>query len=249
MKRKGWLIPILVFSIFILFLFSYQQRQDVVSFADTTTLTPILWRKNSADITRVVYSSQGKTIDAYRENENWIISDSKQRSADALYIYNVITPFMEPLFEQMVEKDPTDLTLYGIDERSASLTLYDTQEHEYTLKKGKMATKTSTYVYAPLTNTVYTMNPSAFDKISISPDEWESKKLITFEMEDVAKINLVYKGNYATLFPIKDEKGIVFTSPKLDNTLVNAFINFLETTRIQGSITKNANPLVQSIWF
>ena len=248
MKRKGWLVPIVVFLISIIFLFSYQQKQEVVSFADTTNLPPIIWSEKSTDIVKVTYEAAGKVTEAVREEDTWSLSTSNNRKADALYIYNVITPFLEPLFEQVVEVSPSDLTNYGIDDMASSITLYDEAGHEYKLLKGKAFSEKSDYVYAPLTDTVYTMSNTAFGSISTNSNDWGSKELLNFELTNVKKINLTYKGHAATLMPTITENGIALASEELDNRLANEFMNFLQTAKIQSFITEEANEHVLSVY-
>ena len=248
MKRKGWLIPIVVFLVSIIFLFSYQQNQDVVSFADTTDLPPIIWSEKSTDIVKVSFEATGKAIEAVRQEDTWSLSTSNNRKADALYIYNAITPFLEPLFEQVIEASPNDLTKYGIDEVSSSITLYDQEDHEYKLLKGKAFDDKSDYVYAPLTNTIYTISNSAFCNISTNPNEWGSKELLTFELTNVQKIDLTYKGHGATLVPVVNGNEITLTSEELDDRLANEFMNFLQTAKIQSFITEEASAHVLSVY-
>ena len=125
MKRKGWLIPIIVFFVSFVSLIFYQKRQDINTFADTTNMTPILWSESVADITKVVYKHSGQQLVASREGDNWFITEPIKAEGDALYIYNVISAFKEPLFEEMIEVSLTHQTSYGIDELSSSITLYD----------------------------------------------------------------------------------------------------------------------------
>ena len=248
MKRKGWLVPIIVFLISIIFLFSYQQKQEVVSFADTTNLPPILWSEKSTHIVKVSFASTGKVIEAVRDEDNWKLSTSDNRKADALYIYNVMTPILEPLFEQVIEASHTDLTQYGIDDIASRITLYDADGHDYQIIKGKAFDEKSDYVYAPSTDTIYTMNHSAFSNISTNPNDWSSKELLSFEFANVEKINLTYKGHGATLIPITTERRVTLTSEELDERLANEFMNFLQTTKIQSFITEDANEHVLSVY-
>ncbi len=248
MKRKGWLVPIIVFLISFVFLFSYQQKQEVVSFADTTNLPPIIWSEKSTHIVKVSFASAGKVIEAVREEDNWKLPTSDNRKADALYIYNVMTPFLEPLFEQVVETSPTDLTQYGIDDIASCITLYDANGHDYQIIKGKAFDEKSDYVYAPSTDTIYTMNNTAFRNISTNPNDWSSKELLSFEFANVKKINLTYKGHGATLIPITTESGVTLTSEELDERLANEFMNFLQTTKIQNFITEDADERVLSVY-
>ena len=146
MKRKGWFIPILVFVLSFSILFFYQKFQNPVSLATTTELSPILWSKASADIHKVIYSSGGKQIEVVRQNDKWVLSHLNNQYADDLYIYSILENFSQPVFEKVIEINPTNLDLYGIDEDSPTLTLYDADDHEYTLIKGNARDDLTDYV-------------------------------------------------------------------------------------------------------
>ena len=248
MKQKGWFIPIIVFFISIIFLFFYQQKQDVVSFADTTDLPPITWSKNSTDIMKVTYEAAGKVMETVRNENDWILSTSNNRKADPLYIYNVITPFIEPLFEQIIAISPSNLESYGIDGMASSITLYDVEGNDYKVIKGNAFDEKSDYVYVPLTDSVYTMSNTAFGSISTNPNDWTSKDLVNFELDDLSKIDLVYKGHAATLVAVSTQHGISLTSNELDDRLANEFMNFLQTAKIQSFITEEATDHVLTVY-
>lgn len=240
MKRKGWAIPILVFFISLGILFSYQKLQDVNSLAATTDLPPILWSKAPSDITKILIQNGEQTIEAYYENDTWYTSKPSSMKADSLYIYNLLTPFVEPNFDTVVEDEPADLTIYGISDASPSITLYDKDEHEYTLIKGKNADNTSDYVYSPLSHTVYTMQKTAFSNISTDTTKWRAKELFTFNAEDVTKITLNYNHKNYALFPKSTDEGLIFTSDYIESNKATAFVSFLETSKVENFITDSA---------
>ena len=255
MKRKGWLIPILVFVVSFVSLIFYQKRQDINSFADTTNMPPILWSKSVADVTKIIYEHSGDKIVASRNGDDWFISEPVEAQGDALYIYNVISSFKEPLFEEIVEASPSDLTIYGIDELSSSITLYDKEGHEYVLIKGNITPNgLNHYVYSPLSNTVYTMPQSAFGNIKSDVNSWRNKELLNFKKEDVTKIQLTLHGQSYTIHPNtanSEQTDLVsFEAQGLDTNITNTFVSFLETTKIQKFITDNPdNTILEAYGF
>ena len=241
MKRKGWLIPILVFIVSFISLIFYQKRQDITSLAATTNMTPILWSKSASDITKVIYKHSGQELVATREGDNWLISKPIQTQGDALYIYNVISAFKQPQFEELIEVSPTNLESYGIDELSSSITLYDKEGHEYVLIKGNASDSLNDYVYSPLSDTVYTMSQSAFGPIKSDTNSWRNKELLNFSKNNVEKIILTLHGQTYTLFPEETFNGqetqIIFTAQNLNSNITTNFVSYLETTKIQKFIT------------
>lgn len=244
MKHKGWLVPIIVFIISLIGLIFYQQRQDITSFADTTNLPPILWSKAPADITKVTISLSGHEVTVSRIDNDWFIDEPFATKGDSLYIYNIISAFVEPKFESVIDSEPTNLSQYGIDESSSTITLYDKDRQDYVLKKGKTLDEKTTYVYAPLSDTVYTMSETAFTNISTDINNWRCKDLFNFNRNDVAHITLHHKGQSYNLLPshIEDtDLPLSFTSHNLSSNFIDSFISFLETSKIQNFITDEAD--------
>ena len=248
MKRKGWVIPILVFIFSFSGLFFYQKSQGSVSLASTTELPPILWSKSSSTINKITYSLGNKSISVTQKDSSWFLTDSN-KPADDLYVYSILSHFSEPVFKEVIEISPKELTRYGIDDTSPVLTLYDNEEHEYTLIKGNAIDDSLDYVYAPLSDTVYSMATSTFANLKIAQTEWLSKQLLNFNLEDITKICFDYKSTGATLTPTTLEDGtITFTSSNINDNLAAEFVHFLQTSKIEQFISDNANAHVLEVY-
>ena len=248
MKRKGWFVPILVFIISFSGLFFYQRNQNSISLASTTDLPPILWSKSSSNINKITYSLGDKSISVTQKDSSWLLTNT-QKHADDLYIYNILSHFSEPVFNKVIEISPKDFSCYGIDASSPTLTLYDNEDHEYTLVKGAAIDSNSDYVYAPLSNTIYSMNASTFSNLKINETEWVDKKLLNFNIEDVTKICFDYKSIQATLLPtISNNNAVTFTSQNISDNLANEFVHFLQTSKIEQFISSNVNAHVLEVY-
>ncbi|MBP3886458.1 MAG: DUF4340 domain-containing protein [Cellulosilyticum sp.] len=249
MKRKGWVVPILVFIFSLSILCFYQKNQATVSFANTTDIPPILWSESPSNINKITYSYGSKIIKAAYKDSSWTLCDYNNQKVDDLYIYNILNNFSEPIFNQVIEVSPKDLSLYGIDDSCPTLSLYDTEGNEYTLMQGDKIDDSLSYVYAPLSDTVYSMDTSIFSNLKISEVDWLNKQLLTFKLEDVASISFSYKSLQATLTPTKSDDGtIAFTSNNINDTLAAEFVHFLQTSKIEHFIASSANEHVLNIY-
>ena len=248
MKRKGWVVPILVFIISFSSLFFYQKSQGSVSLASTTELPPILWSKSSSTINKITYSLGNKSISVTHKDSSWYLTDSNKQ-ADDLYIYNILSHFTEPVFNKVIEISPKELTNYGIDDLSPVLTLYDNEDHEYTLIKGDAIDSSLDYVYAPLSDTVYSVDTSTFANLKIAETEWLNKQLLNFNIEAITKICFDYKSIQATLMPTTSEDGtITFTSSNISDNLSAEFVHFLQISKIEQFISDNANAHILEVY-
>ncbi|MBU3803233.1 MAG: DUF4340 domain-containing protein [Candidatus Cellulosilyticum pullistercoris] len=248
MKRKGWLIPILVFVLSFSILFFYQKSQSNVSLATTTELPPILWSKTPTAINKVTYSIGGKQIEVTRQNDKWVLSNLNNKHADDLYIYSILENFTQPIFEEVIEINPASLTQYGIDETCPKLTLYDHDGNEYTLIKGDAIDNLTDYVYAPLSNTVYSMQNTNFTSLKSEETDWLNKQLLDFDLANVTKISFSYKSIQATLTPSLVDNEVTFTSNNINDLLAAEFVHFLQTSKIEQFITDNAPDHVLNVY-
>ena len=244
MKRIGWTIPIIFFSICIVGLFSYQHKQQVL---DQKSL-PIMasddiflniWSNTATDVTQVTYTVNDKLIYAKRTEDSWYLPDLNNRLADSGYIYNSISPFLNPVLNNPTVVNSEDLSDYGIDNLSPKIKFYTSTGDMLEVVKGNSFDECYDYVYIPSTETIYTMDNTAFLNLTISPDAWLSKEILDFEPSNVALVDLVYKGHAATLTPIVKDNSISFDSQQFDETLSNEFIDFLTTLQIDKFITAN----------
>ena len=244
MKRIGWVIPIIFFSVCIVGLFSYQNKQQItspraISVASSDDLTLNTWSNSATDISQVTYSVNDKLIYAKRSEDSWYLPDFENRFADSGYIYNLITPFLNPVLNNPTSVSSDNLLDYGIDNLSPKLKLYTNSGDMIEVVKGNPFDNYSDYVYIPSTETIYTMSNNAFSSLTVSPDKWLSKEILDFDESNVSQVNLVYKGHAATLTPVNIDDGTTFDSNQFDEKLSNEFVTFLKGLHIDKFITSN----------
>ncbi|MDF2615123.1 MAG: hypothetical protein K0S71_2909 [Clostridia bacterium] len=241
MKRKGWFIPILIFFISISGLVFYQKRQDAHSYAAQANLPPILWSESPADINQVIFSEYGHEVQALRSSRDWELSKPISSKADNLFIYNIILSFKEPSFDTVIDIDPVNLRDYGIDELSPTLKLYTKDNESYELIRGNFADALHYYVYSPMSNTIYTMQKSAFENIHSDLTMWRDKDLLAFNKKDIQNIELTYNNVLHTITPTRLADSVSFKSETLDEKTLNHLVDFLESCTIKDFITDTAD--------
>jgi len=248
MRRRSLIIPILVFIIAFTTLSFYQKSQNTETLASTTDLPPVLWSKTTAEISKVVYRINDKEIVAERQENDWLLSSINNKKADSLYIYTTISSFLEPHFKEVINTVSNDLTVYGIDDKAPVLTLYDINGNDYSIIKGTDIDSTLTYVYTPISNTVYTMESELFSSLSLSESDWLNKELLGFNLEDVHKVIFSYKGLETTLLPTITENDIIFKGTNLNSELSKKFMSFLQNSKVEQFITDNASEHILQVY-
>ncbi len=241
MKRRGWLIPILFFFISITGLLFYQKDQYTHSFAVPTHLPPILWSETPVNITRIYLSEKGQQIEAAIDSGDWVLTSPIAARADSSLIYHIIQTFKEPQLTKVVDTDPENLSEYGIDETSFNLKLYTKDNHIHELIRGSLADGSYYYVYAPMSNTIYTMPISTFDNFHAELNVWRDKSLVYIKEKDIEKIELAYEDTYYTLYPAQTIDGPVFKDDRLDEKALKNLIGFLTTCKVKHFITDTAD--------
>lgn len=244
MNRKGWLTPILVFIICISFLLTYQAKQGGTSLARTVDAPLSPWNIDISHINQIEFKEANKIITAVFNDTGWQLLEYAKLPLDATYLYNILFNFSNPQLLEEVTTDIADLTKYGIDKFSKSITLYDASLSKYELICGKEASDSTYYVYSPTTNTVYTMHKEAFDSLSYNLSTWRSKDYLNFNADTTSKIKIYTPTGTFVLEAATVNNTSTFTSPNLSQEHIDTIINFLNTTRITTFIVDEASPSV-----
>lgn len=240
MKRKGWLPPILVFLICLTCLLWYQNSQHATFLASTSDLPQLPWSKEVSDITKVEITLSDKTISVNRQENNWVITAPLASNANNTYVYDVISMFNNPTFNTTVETTITDLKLYGVDDFSKSITLFDTKGNAYEVICGKEADASSYYVYVPIAHSIYTMDKKAFDTISLNLTDWRDKNYLYFNPDSTSKIVIGINGMAHTILKENINNKAVFTSDTLLVEQVDNLLLFLKTSKVQDFVIDHA---------
>ena len=244
MKRIGWIFPIVFFSVCIVVLFSYQNKQKLISpraisVASSDDFSFNIWSTNATDISQVTYTVNNKLIYAKRTEDNWYLPEIQNSLADSGYIYNLMTPFLNPVLNNPILVNSDELLDYGIDKLSPKIKLYTNSGDMLEVIKGSAFDDASDYVYVPSTESVYTMSNTAFQDLTTSSDKWLSKEVLKFESNNVAQVDLVYKGHAATLTPVTNNNNTTFDSQQFNEYLSNEFVTFLKGLHIDKFITSS----------
>lgn len=249
MKRKGWFVPIIVFFICMGFLFAYQQNQFSSSHATPSDMPPILWSTTPDAIKKIIVKENGKTIEAVKKDLDWKLVSDTYTNANDFYILTILSNFKEPKLLSVVTSDNSNLAEYGIDQFSKTIILYDENDNAYELICGDLASSNSYYVYSPFSGSVYTISKETFDAITSHPLDWRDLNYLYFDKKSTSKISITYQGEDHIIEAIPSaNNNVTFTSTTLSKESVDAFILFLESTRIKGFITDSATENVLSTY-
>ncbi len=144
MQKKGWGFPLIIFAISTALLFYYTSTQTYSSMAQTIVNQNI---NNGlpTEITAVKFSHYNESINIKLKSDEWIITSHSNTIADTSYIYNTLSSFINPANLEFVLDYP-DLEEYGISQTSKKITLYDKDDKEFTLTRGKSASNSHYYV-------------------------------------------------------------------------------------------------------
>ncbi len=186
MKRIGWAVPIIFFSVCIAGLFSYQNKQQIsvsrsLPILASENMDSNIWSNSATDVTQVTYTINDKLIYAKRFDNSWYLPDFNNRLADSGYIYSSISPFLNPVLHNPILINDMDLPDYGIDDLSPTIKFYTTSGEILEVVKGKAFDESYDYVYIPNSETIYTMNNTAFSNLSVSTQDWLSKAILNFD--------------------------------------------------------------------
>lgn len=245
MRRKGWLIPVLVFFICIVVLIFYQNNKTSELLATPSDNTPILWQENITDINGLTFIQGDTTITATKVKGIWHVFDNKGRyEADSTYIYNILSGFISPKLHTLEDPDPKVLSLYGISNYSKKIILYNNNNHSYEIICGN--TFDENHYYVCINNNVYTLNKEYFDIIDEDIFKWRNKNILNFNEKDYAKIYVSYNNALHTLIASENDTGISFVCQSLSSDQIEDLLTYLKALRVQDYLIDHPDDLLIS---
>lgn len=238
LKRKGWFIPVLVFFTCIISLVFYQNNRNHQVLATTSESSPILWQENITDINKLMFSQGNIKITAIRLEDAWHVLDNKNvYEADSVYIYNILSGFVSPKLNSLVEPNPKDTSLYGITNYSRKISLYDSDDNQYEIVCGDSFDENHYYVL--INNNIYTLSKESFDIMDQNIFVWRNKNILSFNQSDYSKIYISYNNTLHTLIPSKENGASTWKCDTLDPNTIEDVLTYLKGLRVDHFLIDN----------
>lgn len=231
LKRKGWFIPVLVFFTCIIALVFYQNNRNHQVLATTSESSPVLWQEDITDINKLMFSQGNIKITAIRLEDSWHVLDNRNvYEADSVYIYNILSGLVSPKLNSLVDPDPTDMSLYGINDYSRKVTLYDKDDNQYEIVCGDSFD--GNHYYVLIDNNIYTLSKQCFDIMNQNIFVWRNKNILSFNESDYSKIYISYNNSLHTLIPSKNNEASGWKCDTLDAHTVEDILTYLKGLRV-----------------
>ncbi len=243
LRRKGWFIPVFVFITCIIALVFYQNNRTHQVLATTSDSSPILWQEDITNINKFVFSQGNLNITAFRYEDTWrVVSSKDSYEANSVYIYNILSGFISPKINSLVDPNPKDISLYGINNYSRKITLYDNDKNQYEVICGDSFN--DNYYYVLINDSIYTLSKEYFDIINSNVFVWRNTNLLSFNENDYTKIYISYNNSLHTLIPSNKGTESPWKSDTLDANTVEHILIYLKALRVNDFIIDNADQVL-----
>ncbi len=199
-----------------------------------------------------IFSPKGKEINLYLSNSQWYISP-ENFDVDEEYLTQLTNLIANFEIVEFVSKS-IGLSQFEIDEKNRSkLTIYYNDNKLQTIFFGKFApTKKHTYIQIPDDKSIYLCKGNFYFVLNKTKDKIRSKKILSFNNEEILSINWTENGKIYSIYPLEDLKsnfkwGVSWAENKEANpsTVKNflLLLNPLYTIEFLSNTTPKVNPL------
>ncbi|WP_058485849.1 DUF4340 domain-containing protein [Defluviitalea phaphyphila] len=215
---KKILPTILAIIMFIGVFIYYKNFQQKMASNNTDIL---LWEEDQNKIVSIDILNEDEKISIKRNGANWDIVYPINYPANDFLITNIISTFSFPTANELVEENPKDLSIYGLDSPIKSITLTNDENISNTLSFGNIAPFSKGY-YILYDNKVYTASSSLLDNIPFDVNSLRDKKLFSFNEEYVKKVVIQSKDSTLTL---SEEENLTPFISSLSSKIIKEFIS------------------------
>lgn len=220
------ILPTLIALGLFIAVFAYYQYFQKEKLTEETKET-LIWQEEQNKITEIDILGEDQSIKIKRNGTTWDIASPIEYPANSYTIETILSRFSSPKSNGLVEENPKDLSVYGLNAPSKSITLTDDAGSSNTLSLGNTAPLgKGYYVLDNNAKKVYTMNASLWDEIDLDVNSLRDKSLLSFSEEYVEKIEIK---NNDTAFSITSKEEDLLTrwysdNQELDEVKVNTFL-------------------------
>lgn len=220
------ILPTLIALGAFILVFAYYQYFQKEKLAKEDQKTHI-WQEDQNKITEIEISGENQAIKIKRKGSTWDIASPIEYPANSYTIDTILSNFSSPEVNGLVEENPKDLSIYGLDPPVKNITLTTDEGVSRALSLGYSAPLgKGYYVLDQDTKKVYTMAASLWSEVSLEVNSFRNKNLLSFDEEAVSKIEIK---NNDTTFTITSKEEDLNTrwysgDKKLNEVKINTFL-------------------------
>ncbi len=208
-----------------------------------------LLRFDKDKVSKIELAYPDRRITLAKSAGEWKIAEPIEAEADPTAVSNLINALASAEVTQSYDNPGADLAPYGLDKPSAtvSLTLEDNSRLPQ-IKIGKKASVGySTYVAKGDDPKVYVTSASLQYGIDKKVKDLREKRLVTFEDEEVQKLELASRGKDTVELAKEGEKWQIVRPAKYaaDDTEVRSLLSSLRSLRANDFVTDSPENLAQ----
>ena len=142
------------------------------------------------NVEKIIFTTDGQTIQFQKEDEEWMITDPIEAKADKVEVSRLADDFTNLRIERVVEEEPSDLEKYGIPQKQVELFFRD-QERGEKILIGLENPLDNTFFAKKAEDTRVVLIPSSLKSLlEKKVFDFRQKNIFQFESDQVIRVKL-----------------------------------------------------------
>ena len=142
------------------------------------------------NVEKIIFTTDGQTIQFQKEDEEWMITDTIEAKADKVEVSRLADDFTNLRIERVVEEEPSDLEKYGIPQKQVELFFRD-QERGEKILIGLENPLDNTFFAKKAEDTRVVLIPSSLKSLlEKKVFDFRQKNIFQFESDQVIRVKL-----------------------------------------------------------
>jgi len=184
-----------------------------------------------------------------KTGDRWHIEKPVEAGADQDAVNRVVSEFVDAKKTRTVDEEPEDLTQYGLDEPSLSLSavVEDLSEPATILFGGQNPTKTAVYARTATENTVFLVQSYSQTSMDKGLLDLRDRKIADFQKNDVQAVHLA-RGELKVGVEKRDDGTWTMTEPlqtRADAAKIDNILDKIQTSMIKEFVNEEPENLAQ----
>jgi hypothetical protein len=235
MKPKGLLIAVVLLAVLGGLWWWSNKKQEADSKKPAAATTTMVLTIPEDQFQEIRFKRGVETVTLRRDNGKWRITQPQPYPADPDAARALVTSLSSLMAETAIEDKATDFAPYGLNPPVLDIVVLRTNGKTDELQVGD-ATPTSSGYYARLAGSQHVVSLSGFsrDSLNKSLNDLRDKRLLTFDQDKIARIQLQAKGP-AVEFGKNNESEWQILQPRpmrADGTQIDTLISKLKDAKM-----------------
>jgi hypothetical protein len=234
MKFKSTIILLGLFILLLVAVYFFELKDKGESTED------MLISVSTENVEKIIFQTEGQTIQFQRQDEEWMIIDPVEAKADKYEVNRLADDFTNLRIERVVEEEPTDLEKYGIPQKQVELYFSDQEKPEKILIGSENPLDKTFFAKREEETRVVLIPSSLKSLLEKGVFDFRQKDIFKFESDQAKRVKLDADGIH---WEAEKEDEDWFLKKPIDalaqNSKINDILNALSNLKATAFVSEN----------